>query len=459
MKNPLLAPELRELIARNDVTTIQDFCRFMHPKAVADFLASLKPKEIWHILKALEPALRAEIFSNIDEDVQLEIAETLSRDELAQLISDMPPDDRVDLFKKFPPEKQDLILPALAKAEREDIRKLASYPEGTAGSVMTSDYVALSPDITVREALERIRLEAPDKETIYYAYVVDEKRRLIGLVSLKDLILSPPHKLVRDVMHRDVIFAKVTDDQEDVARMIQKYDLLALPVVNGDNVLVGIITHDDAVDIITQENTEDIEKFTAIGGPHEAGVYMKLSTLEYFRKRAPWVVGLASLELFSGMIIRHFENVLNQFLILAFYMPMMTATGGNTGSQSAVMVIRALALREISLKDFFKVIFKEFKVSILIALVLGLLLWFKITYFTPGSEIPSGISASTIGLAIGLAFATQVIVAALLGGVLPLIAVGVKLDPAIVSGPTLSTLMDITGMLVYFSICKTVLGI
>ena len=459
MKAPLVAPELRELISRNDVSTIQDFCRHMHPKAVADFLATLGPREIWHILRALEPQLRAEVFSNLDEDVQLEIAESLTRDELAQLISDMPPDDRVDLFKQIPPEKQDLILPALAKAEREDIRKLASYPEGTAGSVMTSDYVALPPDITVREALERVRLEAPDKETVYYAYVVDDKRRLIGLVSLKDLILASPHKLVKDIMRRDVIFARVTDDQEDVARMIQKYDLIALPIINGDNVLVGIITHDDAVDIITQEQTEDLEKFMAISGPHEAGVYMKTSVWEFFKRRAPWVIGLAGLELFSGMVIHHFQVTLMRLVILAFYMPMLAATGGNTGSQSAVLVIRALALKEISPGDFFKVLFKECRVAILIAVTLGSLLWLKVSLFTSGITLPMGLSSAVVGMAIGVAFAIQVIVAAVIGAALPLVYTAIGIDPAGATSPTLSTIMGVVGMFIYFSIAKAILGV
>lgn len=459
MRTPLLAPELREFVARRDIPTIQDFCKFMHPKSVADYLSTLSPHDIWEVLRVLEPGLRAEIFSNLDEDVQLQIAEALTRGELAQLISDMPPDDRVDLFKQIPPEKRDLILPALAKAEREDIRKLASYQEGTAGSVMTSDYVALPPDITVREAIERIRLEAPDKETIYYAYVIDEKRRLIGLVSLRDLILAVPHKLVRDIMHRDVIFARVTDDQEDVARIIQRYDLIALPIVNGNNVLVGIITHDDAADIITQEHTEDMEKFMAIGGPHETGAYMKTSVWHHFRHRAPWVIGLAALELFSGLIIHRFEETLMNLIILSIYLPMMAATGGNTGSQTATLVIRALAIREISAKDFSKVILKEFRVAFLIACALGLLLWCKVTVLTEYGQIPMGFSAVEVGLAIGCAFAIQVIMAALIGAALPLAASAFRLDPAVVASPILATLMDILGMLIYFSSAKLILNI
>jgi magnesium transporter len=207
----------------------------------------------------------------------------------------MSADDRVDLLKNIPEDRRQAIMPALAKAEREDIRRLSAHKEGTAGSVMTSDYATISPLFTVSQAIDRLRLEAPDKETIYYAYVVDENRKLTGFVSLKDLILARPNALVSNIMHREVISVHVAEDQESAARLIQKYDLIALPVINGGDVLVGIITHDDAIDIITQEHTEDMEKFMAIGGSHEGAVYMKTSVWGHFRNRAPWVVALAIL--------------------------------------------------------------------------------------------------------------------------------------------------------------------
>lgn len=458
-KNLLLVPELRELLFAQDSKTLKEFCESEHPAIIAELISALSVEEIWGVIKHADKPIRSQIFSYFDEDTQIKIIETLQRDEIVSLLSEMSHDDRADLFKKLPENLQKLLLPALAQAEREDIRRLSAYPENTAGAVMTSDYATLSPQMTVAEAIEHLREIAPNKETIYYSYVVDENRKLIGFSSLKDLILAPKEALVGDIMHRDPIFARVTDDQEDVARKIQKYDLIAIPVVNGNDVLVGIITHDDALDIITQEHNEDLEKFMAIAGSHEVGVYLKTPAWVHFKNRAYWVVGLAALGLVSGMIIHSFEKTLTKLLILALYMPMVADTGGNTGSQSATVIVRALALREISPKDVFKVIFKEFKIASLLALILGFLSWGKVMFLSQGSEIPAGFSLSQIGLSIALALAIQVVTATLIGALLPLGAARVKLDPAVIASPALTTIVDITGLLIYFSTAKFLLGI
>jgi len=371
----------------------------------------------------------------------------------------MPHDDRADLFKRLSEERQEAILPALAQAEREDIRRLAAYEEGTAGAVMTSDYATVNPDLTAAEAIERLRREAPNKETIYYSYVVDEKRRLLGQVSLKDLILARPHSQVRDIMYEEVVRVRVNEDQEMAARMIQKYDLLALPVINGGDALVGIITHDDALDIITQEHTEDMEKFMAISGSHEAGVYLRTPAWVHFANRAFWVVGLAAMGLVSGLIIQSFQSTLMQLMILAFYMPMVTSTGGNTGSQSATVVIRALALGEVAPRDALKILFKEFQVAVLLSLALGLLSFGKVMYLSQGTQVPPGFTLGWIGLVIAVALGLQVVTATLVGAVLPLAAARMKWDPAVVASPALATVVDITGLLLYFMTAKTLLGI
>lgn len=458
-KNQLLVPELREFLFAQDSKTLKEFCESEHPAIIAELISALSAEEVWGVIKHADKAIRSQIFSYFDEDTQIKIIETLQRDEIASLLSEMSHDDRADLFKRLPENLQKLLLPALAQAEREDIRRLSAYPENTAGAVMTSDYATLSPQMTVAEAIEHLREIAPNKETIYYSYVVDENRKLIGFSSLKDLILAPKEALVGDIMHRDPIFARVTDDQEDVARKIQKYDLIAIPVVNGNDVLVGIITHDDALDIITQEHNEDLEKFMAIAGSHEVGVYLKTPAWVHFKNRAYWVVGLAGLGLVSGMIIHSFEKALTKLLILALYMPMVADTGGNTGSQSATVVVRALALREISPKDVFKVIFKEFKIASLLALILGFLSWGKVMFLSQDSEIPAGFSLSQIGLSIALALAIQVVTATLIGAILPLGAARLKLDPAVIASPALTTIVDITGLLIYFSTAKFLLGI
>jgi len=460
MRDPSIFQKLTEMIQKRDSKGLSVLVSTLHPADVAEVLSEISPPEIWFLLRSLHPSVRGEVFSHLDTMKQLEVAEHLKREELALLISDMPPDDRVDLLKRLPEETIERLLPAIAQAEREDIRRLFAYQEGTAGAVMTSEYATISPDMTVSEAIEKLRREAPDKETIYYVYVVDKERRLKGLVSLKDLIIANPFMKISDIMHEDVIFARVTDDQEDAARKIQKYDLIALPVVNGNNSLVGIITHDDALDIITQEHTEDMEKLMAIAGRHEVGMYLKTPSWRHFLNRSYWVVGLAALGVISGLIIHSFESVLIQVMLLAFYMPMVADTGGNTGSQSATVVVRALALKEITPGDFLKVLFKELQISLLLAGVLALLSWIKVMWLSSGAEGGTGgftliQLASVISLALGI----QVITATLIGAILPLLAAKAKLDPAVVASPALTTIVDISGLIIYFSCAKYILGI
>ena len=264
---------------------------------------------------------------------------------------------------------------------------------------------------------------------------------------------------MRDIMHSEVIHSRVTDDQEDAARLIQKYDLLALPVINGGDALVGIITHDDAFDIITQEQTEDIEKLMAIGGQHQSGVYLQTPARVHLRNRVGWIIGLAFLGLVSGFIVQHFEGMLIQFAILATFMPMLADTGGNTGSQSATLVIRALALQEISVKDVFRVLLKELQVAVPLGLLLAGLAWVRVYLFAGGNGMPPGTSVFLVGIAIGTALGLQVITATLIGAMLPLLAERLNLDPAVVASPVLTTVVDITGLLIFFMTAKLILGL
>lgn len=458
-KNPLLVPELREMLAAGDSETLRKFSESGHPAVIAELISALPSEDAWTVLQYADTPLRSEIFSHLDEDLQVEIVNGLKRQEIARLMSDMAPDDRTDLFKQLPENMKELVLPALAQAEREDIRRLSAYREGTAGAVMTSDYATLSPQLTASQAIERLREVAPDKETIYYAYVVDDNRKLLGFVSLKDLIVARRETRIGDIMHGEVIFARVEDDQEDAARKIQKYDLIALPVLNGGDALAGIITHDDAMDIITQEQTEDMEKFMAIGGTHEDAVYMKTSVWGHFRNRYPWVIALAILGMVSGFIVQSFEGLLMQFTVLAAFMPMLADTGGNTGSQSATLVVRALALKEVSTKDIFRILAREFRVSILLALLLGVIAFGRVFFFGGGSSIPDSFSLARIAFAISLALALQVVTSTLVGALLPLGAAKMKWDPAVVASPALTTIVDITGLLIYFTTAKLLLGI
>lgn len=459
MTNPLLIPELRELISANDLEAIRELCAQTHPATTAELLGGLETTEIWQVLHVLDVALRAEIFCHFDLDRQVELVSGENRADMARLLEEMPSDDRADLVNRLDERLREEILPLVRKAEREDIRRLAQYEEGTAGAVMSSDYAVVKAEATVQQAIEQLRVQAPSKETIYYAYVVDADLRLVGFVSLKDLILAKPEQRIRDIMHTDVIKARVTDDQEVVARQIEKFDLLAIPVVDTQGVLVGIVTHDDAIDIIRQEQTEDMEKLMAIGGRHQFGDYLKTSAFQHFRRRASWIVGLAVLGLVSGIIIHRYENTLMSLMILALYMPMVADTGGNTGSQSATVVVRALALGEISAKDVLRVLRKELFVSLLLAMILGGLAFGKVLFLSRNTTIPVGFTLPTIGSVIAIALALQVVTATLIGALLPLIASAFKMDPAVVASPALTTVVDITGLLIYFTTARILLGL
>lgn len=454
---PFLVPDLREALASGETGELREFLTETHPRAVADFLGGLEPVEIVAALRAAPAQVRAAIFSHFDIDGQLALVEVMQREELGRLLSDMPPDDRVDLLREVPEDRREAILPAMAQAEREDVRRLLSYPEGTAGAIMTSEYATLSPTETVTDALARLRREAPDKETIYYSYVVDDQRQLLGHVSLKDLILARPDALVSEVMRTDAVSARVTDDQETAARTILKYDLIALPVLDEGNALVGIVTHDDASDVITQEQTEDVEKLMGISGEHASYAYMKTSPLGHFRNRIGWVLALAALGLVSGFIVHRFDALLTQIAILATFMPMLADTGGNTGSQSATLVVRALALGEIVPRDSLRVLAREFITAVLLAVALALFAFLRVLLFQSGRGLPPGVTPGWLGFSIACALGLQVVTATLIGALLPLLSARLRLDPAVVASPALTTIVDITGLLIFFTTTKLML--
>lgn len=455
----MLAHKLNKYLKTKSTNEIQQLCTSNHPARVADGLATFSSQHIGEILSDIEPRSRAEIYGYLRQPLQTELVELFKRNILIETVAHMPADRRVDFFNQLPAEKQELLLPALAYTERENILKLAAHPPGTAGAVMTSDYATLLAELTTSEAIAKLHREAPDKETIYYTYVVDAGRRLIGFVSLKDLILANPDRRVADIMHRDVIHSRVTDDQEDAALKIQKYDLIALPVVNEDNILVGIITHDDAIDIFAQEHTEDLEKLMAIAGSHETGTYMRTTVWRHFKNRSGWIFILALLGLISGYIVQNFGALLLQIAIIASFIPMLTDTGGNTGSQSATLVVRALATKEITPRDTLAVLFKEGKVAFLLGILLSFFAFSRVVIFARHSDIPADHSVALIGAAIASAMGLQVITATLIGALLPLAAAKLKLDPAVVASPALTTIVDITGLLIFFVTIKLFLGI
>ncbi len=460
LEETLADSEMEQVIHSQDPVLFRRLCASAHPAGIAEALLSLEePELIWTLLSHAPIEPRAEVFSHLPEDTQLDILASLPRPAIADLMNEMSPDDRADLYKQLPKSVQEAILPGMAQAEREDIRRLSSYAEGTVGAVMTSDYATLEPVFTAKQAIEHLRLAAPDRETIYYAYVVDKARKLIGFTALKNLILAQEGDLVQDIMQRDFIYARVDEDQETAARRLQKYDLIAMPVVDQSDTLVGIITHDDAFDVLVQEQQEDLEKLFAIGGSHEAGIYLRKSPWEHFRSRVLWVVGLAGLGLIAGNVVQNAEKFLTTIPILVIFMPMLAATGGNTGSQATTLVIRALAVHEIRPSDVLRVVWKELRVGLMLSAILAVTAYSRVMLQTGGREQEvGGPSMVLVGSTIALALALQVISSTLLGAILPIIAARFKVDPAVVASPSLTTLVDITGLIIYFSVAAAMLG-
>jgi magnesium transporter len=446
MRNPLLVPDLRELIQAGETDAIVEFFHDQHPAHVAEIVEDLEPAEGDALFTRLPERDRAEVLSYLDRDRQLRIVGSMPPTAAAALLHLMPHDERADLVNRLEEEQVDRILPYLAQAERDDIRRLASYEPGTAGAVMTTDYVTLQPELTVHDAIARLRHEAPDRETIYYSYVVDSQRKLIGFISLKNLILARPRARVKEVMRHEVIFARVDEDQESVAHKIEKYDLLAIPVVDASDMLVGIITHDDAMDILRREQTQDILAFGGVGRDVEADdtPYWQSRIHSVVRRRLPWLLMLLLAENFTYPVLRHYQWVDELYPTLILFLPLLMGTGGNAGSQTVGTIIRGISLGDIQNRDIFRVILREFTVGLLIGLVLGSI---GVVYAHLWRSQPWDIS-SVIGLTI-LCICTW---ANTIGALVPLSARAFGIDPAVISAPFISTLVDATGLFIYFSI-------
>jgi len=397
---------------------------------------------------------QALILADLPVTVQLSLFNAMSRKAFATIFEQMPTQSQVDFFQFLSKKAQTEILPFLSKSVRENILRLSAYPPDTAGGIMSLDYASVFERMTCAEAIAKVRADAPSKKLVYYAYVVNDEQTLLGFVTLKDLIMADPAQMIADVVHREFVFAYVDEDREEVAKKIEKYDLIAIPVVNRQMQLMGVVTHDEAIDIIRAEHTEDLEKFMGIAQRNTELNYLETSSWKHFQKRVTWVVTLAAVGIISGMIIHHYEKALEKMLILALYMPMVADTGGNVGSQAATVIVRALALGEFSVSAWLKVIWKETKVSSLLALCLGVLAFAKVLFLSWETEIPAEYSLVKIAFVISLALSFQVITATLIGAALPLIVKAFGGDPAVAASPAITTVVDITGLLIYFGVAS-----
>ncbi len=451
LRNPLLVPDLRELIQAGETEALRDFFADHHPAHVSEFIEDFDPPEGDSILGLLPDRLRASVMSYADPERQVRVVEAMPPVEAAALLHLMSHDDRADLVNLLDEDRVDTILRHLAQAEREDIRRLASYEEGTAGAVMTTDYATLTPGITVRDALDRLRHEAPDRETIDYSFVVDPDHKLLGIVPLKRLIMASPRTRIDEIMQRDTIVGRVDEDQESVARKIDKYDLFAIPVLDASDMLVGIVTHDDAMDILRKENTEDMLAFGGVSADPEAdeAPYWQSGIVGVVRRRLPWLLMLLLAENFTYPVLRHFEWVRNKFEPLGWFIALLIGTGGNAGSQTVGTIIRGLSLGEIGKGDLWKVLLRESATGVLLGLALGSI-GLGYAHYWRGQPWP-------MAQVVGLTILCICVWANTVGAFVPLLAKRLGIDPAVISAPFITTLVDATGLVIYFTIAILIL--
>ena len=440
-----LVAAVRGASSAGDAAALRALIDNEHAADVAAALEEFEPHHVWAMLDLLTVAQQADIFGYLERDFQVELAHSASRAKLARIVTAMNADERADLFNELSDEQQDALLPALAQAEREDIRRLAGYEEDTAGSIMTSDYALLNETLSAAQAIEKLRHEAPDKETIYRAYVTGADRRLLGAVRLRDLILASPKALVRDLMEAEPVYVHVDEDQEEVARKISRYDVLALPVVDAEHRIVGIVTHDDAMDVIQEEATEDFHKVGSVGDLDTSVRDASIGLL--YRKRIAWLVLLVFGNLLSGAGIHYYEDTIAAVVALVFFLPLLIGSGGNAGSQAATLMVRALATGDVQLKDWGRMLGRE----VLIALLLGLTMALAVSgigWYRGGPEV---------ALAVAMTMVLVVLAGSLIGMLLPFVLSRFKLDPATASAPLVTTLADASGVFIYFGVATAIL--
>lgn len=449
--NVTLVETIKVLLDDKKFSTLRDILITMKPFDIAAVFENLQDEKMPILFRILPKELAAETFVEMDDETQEFLIHGFSDSELKEVVDELFVDDAVDLIEEMPANVVKRILRQADKDMRKQINELLKYPEDSAGSIMTTEFIVLRPDMTAEMAIKRIRRTGVDKETIYTCYVTDANNKLIGITTVKDLLLADDDELVKSIMEENVISVTTLADQEQVAQMFSNYNFLALPVVDNENRLVGIVTIDDAIDVIQEEATEDIEKMAAVLPSDKP--YMKTSVFGLYKKRAPWLLILMLSATFTSAIISSFEAVLANVLILSSFIPMITGSGGNAGSQASVSVIRALSLGEIHFKSIFLVLWKEFRVSILCGITLAAANFVKLLLF----DLNGQENAFMIALVISLTLVGTIIMAKLVGSSLPLLASKVGFDPAVMANPLISTVCDSLSLLIYFGVAKLIL--
>ena len=450
-----LLEKIEEHIARKRYADLRDLLLPMEAADIAALCGELDEK-VALVFRLLPKELAAEVFVELDSDQQELLIQSFSNTELKEVLDELYLDDTVDIVEEMPANVVKRILKHSDPEMLKSINEILKYPDDSTGSIMTTEFVDLKEDMTVEAALKRIRRTGPDKETINVCYVIDEGRHLIGLLSIRTLLLADDDDIIGDIMERNFISVQTLDDQESTARALSKYDFLALPVVDTENRLVGIVTVDDAMDVLQEEVTEDIEKMAAILPSDKP--YLKTGPLETWKARTPWLLVLMLSATFTGIILTHFESALASCAILTSFIPMLSGTGGNSGTQASTAVIRALSLGEVRFSDLVRVLWKEFRVSICCGLCLAAANFIKMM-LVDRWLLHNPTVTPTVALVVCATLIGTVMVAKLVGCSLPILAEKVGFDPAVMASPFISTIVDSLSLLIYFQFASLILGV
>jgi len=443
--------EMNELFENKSYKKMRELVEDTPEADTAEYLQTLEPKTALIVMKLMPKDLAADVFSYIEPDFQEEIVGIATDEEIKKLIEELATDDAVDMLEEMPANLVQKVLRNANANTRAEINKFLNYNEDSVGSIMTSEYTSLKSGMTVGEAIEYIRKVSYHKETVYTCYVLGERRKLIGVLELSDILgCRDDEELIENLMETNVIKVETHDDREEAVRLTQKYDLFALPVVDSEERIVGIVTVDDIVDVIEEEATRDIEQMAAIV-PTETP-YLKTSVFSHVKARIPWLFVLMLAGMLNGLILGKYEIAISALPLLVTFMPMLTGTGGNSGSQTTATVIRAMTLDEISLRDSFRVMWKEIRVALTIGVIFGALNFARIYFFTNDPD------RVMMGLVLGLAMIFTILMAKTLGAFLPLLAKRIKLDPAVVASPMITTIVDVVSLMFYFKLAMVLLG-
>lgn len=443
------AEDIRELLNKGQYTKLRQVVQELNDADIADYLEDMDEEEIVKVFRILPKDIAADVFSYLELEFQQYVITSLSDKDAAHIINNMMSDDAKELMEEMPANIVKRLIANTSPDTRQAINHLMRYPEDSAGSIMTVEYVDLKERDTVAQAIERIRKVGLDSETINICYVLDNKRTLVGTVGLRYLLLSEPEAVIGEMMHRSVVSLHTLMDQEEVARMFKKYEFTAMPVVDNEDRLVGIITMDDVVDILEEETTEDIEKMAAVMPSDKP--YLRTSAFEAYKKRIPWLLLLMISATFTGSIITSFESALSRSVVLTAFIPMLMDTGGNAGGQASAIIIRGLSLDEIAFGDWFKVVWKEIRTAALCGLTLAVCNFVKLLIFDR--------VGMSVALVVCFTILMAVIVAKVVGSTLPMLAKKIGMDPAVMASPFITTIVDAISLLIYFQVATVVLGI